>query len=63
MRKPRITRGDVAVIVAALIGILLQVPRIPYARGVGIYLLVAAFIGGIYQAWKRAKTEKKEMVM
>lgn len=62
MRKPRITKGDAAVIVMALIGVLLQVPRIPHVRGVGIYLLIAAFIIGAYRIYKKARAEGKEVV-
>ena len=62
MRKLTLSKGNVSVIVVALVGALLQFTGNPHARGVGIYLFIAAFIGGTYQVWKKAKSEKKEVV-
>ena len=62
MRKPKLSKGDLIVIMLALIGVLLQLIGVPYARGVGIYLFIIAFIAGTYQIWKKAKSEKKEVV-
>ena len=61
MRKPKLSKADVTVIVLALVGALLQVIEVPHARGVGIYLFIAAFIGTTYRIWKKAKSEKKEV--
>ena len=61
MRKPKLSKGNLIVIMLALIGVLLQLIEVPYARGMGIYLFIFAFIAGTYQIWKKAKSEKKEV--